>query len=278
MTEIDYEAEYDNRAAVPEHPEFFRYWERAAGAAREALPGARDIAYGPRPRQRMDQFAPTEGATAAQALLFIHGGYWRSLDRSSFSHLARGPVAHGIDTYLPSYSLCPEVGIPDIIEELRDAAVAVHRRTEKRLVVSGHSAGGHLAAAVLATDWKARDAALPADLVTAAQSLSGLFDLAPLMKTSVNDALRLDADTAAAASPALWPAPAGKRIDLIVGGDESSEYHRQTATLAQAWGRGGSWVRTENLPGAHHFSIVASLEDPSSAFTRRLAEFCAAGG
>ena len=274
MSTIDYQREYDNRAAVPEHPEIFEGWRRDADAARADIPGDRDVAYGPRPRQVFDHFVSR--ADNAPALMFIHGGYWRSLDKAFFSHLARGPVGHGIDVYIPSYTLCPEISVSEIIEELRQAVIAVHQRSGCPVTVAGHSAGGHLAACLLATNWRARDAQLPANMVAAAYSLSGLFDLAPLRHTSVNDALQLDAEGAAAVSPLLWPAPTGKTIDLIVGGAESGEYHRQSADLAQRWARGGVATRYESMPGDNHFTVIAPLMTPDSAMSARVAELCRA--
>ncbi|MBX2856269.1 MAG: alpha/beta hydrolase [Rhodobacteraceae bacterium] len=275
MPTIDYQQEYDNRAAVPEHPEIFAAWRRDAEAARAALSGERDVAYGPRPRQVYDHFA--SGAGNAPVMMFIHGGYWRSLDKSAFSHLAHGPVAHGIDVYVPSYTLCPEVGVGDIIEEMRQAAVAIHQRAGRRVVVAGHSAGGHLAACLLATDWTARDPGLPADLVPAAFSLSGLFDLEPLRHTKVNDALGLDAAGAEAVSPMRWRPPVGKTADLVVGGAESGEYHRQSAELAQQWGRAGVAVSYQSAPSDNHFTVIAPLADASSAMTARIETLCGKG-
>ena len=272
MSAIDYQKEYDNRAAVPGHPEIFAGWRRDAEAARAALPGARDVAYGPRPRQVYDMFA--SGAEDAPALMFIHGGYWRALDKSSFSHLARGPAAHGIDVYVPSYTLCPDISVAGIIEEIRQAAAHIYQQTGKQVVAAGHSAGGHLAACLLATDWRARSPDLPADLTPAALSLSGLFDLEPLRHTDINDALGLDAAAAEAVSPVRWPAPEGKIIDLVVGGAESGEYHRQSAALAQTWGRAGTATRYQSAPGGNHFTVIAPLADPDSALTARIAELC----
>ena len=110
-------------------------------------------------------------------------------------------------------------------------------RLGRPLVVSGHSAGGQLAACMLATDWPAFDASLPADLVTAAYTISGLFDLGPLVDTSINKAVRLDPVTARAASPLFWPAPARGSLDALVGGNESAEYFRQSQTIVDLWGR-----------------------------------------
>jgi arylformamidase len=139
-------------------------------------------------------------------------------------------------------------------------------------VISGHSAGGHLAACMLATDWPALDASLPADLVTAGYSISGLFDLAPLVETSINNALRLDAATARAASPLFWTAPRRGSLDAVVGERESAEYFRQSQNIVDAWGAAGLATRFGVVPDANHFTAIAPLADPDSPMVLRLKE------
>src|SRR5919202_1812750 len=185
---MDYEAEYDNRARVPEH-----------AAITEAY-AELDIAYGPSERQRLDLFWPDAPEPAGLAV-FVHGGYWQRNARDGFSHMARGANAHGIAVAVPGYDLCPAVTVDDIVNQIRACCRFLWQRFGKRLVVAGHSAGGHLAAAMVATDWPALDATLPADLVPAGLTISGVFELAPLTRTSINDALGLDEAAARAASP-----------------------------------------------------------------------------
>jgi len=144
MPPIDYEAEYNNRARVPEHPAIIEGWARDAQAYRDLNPPLR-IAYGPSERQFIDLFHAGEPDRAAATVVFIHGGYWQNLAPSFFSHLARGPNAHGLDVAVAGYDLCPQVRVGDIVEELR-AACRELARFERRLVVAGHSAGGHLTA------------------------------------------------------------------------------------------------------------------------------------
>ena len=250
------EAEYDNRAKVPEHPAIMHGWQRDATAFRAAHPHAeRDLAYGDTPRQALDLFWPTARCDAPMAL-FIHGGYWQALDRSWFSHLARGFVAHGVALAIPSYDLCPQVTLEALTEQVRDAAAFLVRRHGRAVLASGHSAGGHLAAMLLATDWAARG--LPPGAVHGACAISGLFDLAPLLATSVNGALGLDAEATRRLSPLFLPPP-GLPLHAVVGEAEGAEYHRQTRSIAAAWD--GTWGV---LPGANHFTAVAPLTDPSS--------------
>lgn len=276
MSGIDYEAEYNNRARVPEHPGIIEGWARDAAAFRGAAAMEADVAYGPRPRNRVDLFHPASGRKAERLAVFVHGGYWQGLDRGFFSHLARGPLAHGITVAVPGYTLCPEVGIGDIIAEMRDLVAFLHARYGLPMAVSGHSAGGHLAAALLATDWAALG--LPEALVAAAQPVSGLFDLAPLVPTSLNRALRLDSVEAGRLSPLNWPAPAGLDLHAWVGGAESDEFLRQSQEIVDEWVEGGVRAEYFEVEGANHFTVIAPLADPGSAMTRDLAAITPAAG
>jgi arylformamidase len=265
MAEIDYEVEYNNRARVPENPELMAGWARDAAAYRTQCP-PRAMAYGPGDRNRIDFFA---GDTQGPIVVFIHGGYWQALDGSSFSHCARGLNTHGISVAIPTYDLCPNVTVEDIVEQMR-AATCVLAKLGQSLVISGHSAGGHLAACMLATNWRAIDAALPRDLVTAAYAISGLFDLVPLVGTSINKALRLDDASAKAASPLLWTPPRGASLDAVVGERESAEYFRQSHTIVEQWGRAGVATQFGVVADANHFTAIAPLADPDSPMVARL--------
>jgi arylformamidase len=267
--DIDYETEYNNRARVPEHPALIAGWARDAQAYRESGQNLfHRISYGPGARNTVDLFP---SRNQGDMVVFIHGGYWQALDGSFFSHLAAGLNAHGVGVAIPSYDLCPQVSIEDIIPQMRMAARAL-ATLSRRLVVSGHSAGGHLAACLMATDWRSVDAALPQNLVKAAYAISGLFDLGPLVKTSVNNALGLDEAKARQASPLFWPAPSHGSLDAVVGADESAEYHRQSRMIVDAWGRAGIETRFAEVPGANHFTAIAPLADPDSPMTQRLLE------
>ena len=145
-------------------------------------------------------------------------------------------------------------------------------RLGQPLVISGHSAGGHLAACMLATDWPALDASLPADLAIAAYAISGLFDLGPLIGTSINKAMGLDQATAGAASPLFWQAPARGSLDAVVGENESAEFFRQSRTIVERWGRAGIATGFGTVPGANHFTAIAPLADPRSPMVLRLTE------
>ncbi len=265
--DVDYEAEYNNRARVPENPAIIAGWSRDALAYRRVHQGHMSvIPYGPGERHRIDFFS---GDGAGAIVVFIHGGYWQALDASFFSHLARGLNAHGIDVAVPSYDLCPTVTIGDIIGQMRTASREL-AKLGRSLVVSGHSAGGHLAACMVATDWRAFDRSLPDGLVTAAYAISGLFDLRPLVATSINNALKLDESSATAVSPLFWKPPTRGALDAVVGGNESAEYLRQSRTITDTWGEAGIATRFGKIAGANHFTAIAPLTDPNSPMTLRL--------
>ncbi|HWM45723.1 MAG TPA: alpha/beta hydrolase [Xanthobacteraceae bacterium] len=270
---IDYEVEYDNRARVPEHPEILGRMAKEAAAYRDAAiaagRAALDVSYGSSPRQIVDIFDPPDGGTAPLAV-FVHGGYWRALAPAAFSQVAAGLNTRGMTVALAGYDLCPQVGIGEIIEQIRQACLFLWRRTGRCMLVFGHSAGGHLAATSLATDWAKYGA--PADLVPAAMAISGLFDLVPLTKTAMNVDFKMDEAMARKLSPLTWPAPDGKTLDAVVGGDESSEFLRQSRIITEIWGADGVTTRFEAVPGANHFTVIEPLADPNSAMVARLLE------
>jgi arylformamidase len=264
---VDYEVEYNNRARVPENPSIMAGWARDAAAYR-ARRAPHSIPYGPGLRNTIDIFP---GDNHGPIVVFIHGGYWQAFDGSSFSHLACGLNAHGVDVAIPSYDLCPGVSVDEIIRQMRTATCEL-ARLGRSLVISGHSAGGHLAACMLATDWQEFDPSLHRDLVVAAYAISGLFDLGPLVETSINNALHLDAATATAASPLFWKAPRRGSLDAVVGENESAEYHRQSRTMVEQWGGAGVATRFGTVAGTNHFTAIAPLADPDSPMVARLKE------
>ncbi|MFZ3225110.1 MAG: alpha/beta hydrolase [Xanthobacteraceae bacterium] len=275
MPDIEYEAEYDNRARVPEHPEIFARWTHDAELFRaEALKSGRaelGMSYGDTSRQYLDLFLPAADESAPLAV-FIHGGWWRSLDPSFYSHVARGPNALGVGVAVVGYDLCPTVSIADIIEQMRRACAFLWQRFGRRMLVYGHSAGGHLSAAMVGTDWASLYPKAPADLIPAGYSISGVFDLAPLVGISVNQDLRLDAAKARALSPVFWPVQPGRIFDAVVGGLESSEFKRQSRLIAQTWQQAGAQTRYEEIAGTNHFTVIESLADPQSAMSARVAQ------
>jgi arylformamidase len=272
-TGMDYESEYNNRARVPEHPEIIAGWARDASAYRQTASCELGVSYGPSSRQQYDLFRPQTMKADALAV-FFHGGYWQALDPSFFSHMARGLNARGVAVAVVGYDLCPQVGIADIIGQTRFACAELHRRFGLPLVTFGHSAGGHLAACMLATDWRDAGHDLPERLVRAGYGVSGLYNLKPLTETSVNTALKLTFEDSERLSPFFWPAPHRLTFDAVVGGAESDEYLKQSRRIVDVWGLEGVNTRYEEIAGANHFTVIAPFADPDSAMTQRVAALC----
>ena len=268
------EREYNNRARVPEHLVHFERWARDSAAARIEGRSLIDVSYGHGAGETLDIFpAPRKaGQPPAPVLVFIHGGWWRSLDKSDHSFIAPPFVERGACVVVPNYALCPAVTIPEITLQMVRALAWVYRHIgahggdPHRITVVGHSAGGHLAAMMLACDWSLVGDDLPLALVKNALGMSGLYDLEPVMHTpSVQVSLRLSAQQVAMASPARLPAPLVRegrgQLTAMVGALESSEFLRHNRLIQSAWGERVVPV-CEELPGLNHFSIVDALADP----------------
>lgn len=266
---------YNNRALVPEHAVHFARWAEASQDAREAHAHHADIAYGDTPLQKLDVFPPSylappapAGSAGAPVLVFIHGGYWRSLDKSDHSFIAPAFANQGACVVLPNYDLCPAVTIADIVLQMVKAVAWTYRNIRQyggdpnRITVSGHSAGGHLAAMLLACAWPAYAKDLPADLVKSAMSISGLYDLEPVAQVPfLKDSLRLTPEDARRASPALLPAPARGVLYTLVGADESAEFLRHNTLIRQVWGKKTVPI-CESVPQRNHFSVLEELSAP----------------
>ena len=260
MTPDFVEKEYNNRARVPDYAAYFERWTRDSEYVRRHQPAVLDLAYGPDPRHRIDLFpAPN----AIGTMVFIHGGYWRSLDKSMHAWLAAPWTAAGVHFATLNYRLCPAVRIDEIVDDVTAAVnwlfdhAPGHGVAMDRVVVSGHSAGGHLTAALFAQP--PGRLAFDAARIVGGAPLSGIFDFAPLRLFSFNADYRLDEPAAARLS--LLDKRPTVRAPLVVaaGGDESGEFRRQSRALADAW-RGQ--VRELLLPaGLNHFSIVDAFAE-----------------
>ncbi len=260
--QVNLDAEYDNRGRVKDHPAIIDGWGQDSEAFRRQARGELDVPYGSGARERFDVFLPS--GPLRGAAMFIHGGYWQSLQKETFSHLANGLVTHGVAVVIPGYDLCPHVRIGDIVEQIASACAIAAWKLHTPILVTGHSAGGHLAAEMMTRDWSALEAELGFDPFPAAMPISGLFDLLPLVETRVNIALRMDEAEAERFSPLRRKPAKRKNILAVVGCDESSEYHRQTHALCDEWGRAGAVIASEVVPGANHFTVIAPLGDPDS--------------
>lgn len=273
---LDYSADYNNRAHVKEFPQIVAQWQRDGSAfTRLMVEQGRaelDIRYGPTTRQYLDLY--TGNGADAPLAMFIHGGYWKALSPKEHSHFARGLTERGVNVAVAGYDLCPQVSIGEIIEEMRAAALFLWKRFGKRITVYGHSAGGHLTACMIATDWNKLDSSAPSDLVAVGSAISGVFDLTKLVHTDMNADFKLDEKSAREGSPLFWPAPRGRVMDAIVGANELPEFVRLSKVMAETWGKAGVETRCEAVPGKHHFNVVDGFTDPHSAMTERLYTLC----
>ncbi|HEV7227447.1 alpha/beta hydrolase [Brevundimonas sp.] len=247
---------------MPDHQTVMLRWKAGSEAARAALPPV-ELRYGSGAREVMDLF---EAGPESPIAVFLHGGYWQALDRSWFSWIAPALVSRGVSVAIPSYDLAPSVRLGRILMQARDAVEAVRARTGARPVVFGHSAGGHMASAMLSEG-----------RASAALAISGVFDLEPLIPTSLNVALGLDVSEARALSVTNWPVPdgstpGGTTLDCWVGGEESPEFIRQSRDMAALWGARGVETRVEVVAGADHFTVLDPLADAGSGMVRRIVE------
>ncbi|MCL6530853.1 MAG: alpha/beta hydrolase [Meiothermus ruber] len=251
-----YEQQYNPRLSVPNFADFFQRWAQEAQQARQHLE-YQTLPYGPGPKETLDLFpAPHSRAL----LVFIHGGYWRAFDKDDFSWIAPPLVRAGFSVAVINYALCPSVSIAEITEQCRRAVAWLYRAHPQPLIISGHSAGGHLTGEMFATPWA--DYGLPSRAIVGGISISGLFDLEPLIQVSFNSDLQLDAASARACSPAYKQPTVQAPLVLAVGALESNEFHRQSRLLKEAWPA----ICTEviALPNCHHFNVLDALTDTNS--------------
>lgn len=264
----DWDDAYCNGAYIARADDYPAAWAAAAQGFRgrmTALGRARlDIAYGPAPRQRLDFFMP--GGEPLGLAVFVHGGYWLAFDKSSWSHLAQGPLAAGWAVALPSYTLAPDASVGGISDEIGAAIAHAAALVKGPIRLSGHSAGGHLVC---------RMACDGAPLAHAAQqrivrvlSISGLHDLRPLKRTAMGPDLFRTPDEAAKESPALLEPVSGTRLTCWVGAGERPEFLRQSDLLANVWHGLGAETEVVREPGRHHFNVIDGLADPGSPLTR----------
>src|SRR5213592_2288331 len=231
--------EYDNRAKVKDAPEWLERYARESAEARAEISGRLDVAYGASPGETLDVF-PAPSSAPAPVHVFIHGGYWHRLDKVDFSYVARGLLPAGATVVVINYALIPTVQMAELVSQCRASIVWVHRHAPSfggdpnRIFVSGHSAGGHLVAMLMSTDWSAF-AGLPADVIKAGCGISGLYDLEPIRLSYLNEVLKLTPESARRNGPVHRPPPRSGPLLLPVGGLEGAEYHRQGEELAAVW-------------------------------------------
>ncbi len=264
------DANYNLRAAVPEHPTYFARYEASSAAFRERWPGRLDLAYGDNPRQAIDLFLPGAAGTPPPVLVFIHGGYWQSFDRKAFSFVAEHLVGAGAAVALIGYDLAPAVDMDAIVGEIRQGLAWLYRHGAEqgfdpaRLFLAGHSAGGHLATMALATDWHA-GWRLPADLIKGVCAISGVFDLEPIRRCYLNDVLALDAEQARRNSPIHLEPGAACPVTVTFGERETPAFHEQSRAYAAKLVDAGLTCDLLAQPDLDHFGIIMSMAEAGSA-------------
>jgi alpha-beta hydrolase superfamily lysophospholipase len=264
--DIDWEDAFLNGDYIADAQSYPPKWQELAAKFRETTPGELDISYGDHARMCMDLFLPA--GTPKGLMVFVHGGYWRAFDKSTWSHLAQGAIARGFAAVLPSYILAPEAQIPDITRQIGRAITLAATRIDGPIHLIGHSAGGHLVSRM-----GCQNAPVPpsvAERIKRIVSLSGVHDLRPLLNNSMNQDLSLTPATAASESPALLVPRAGLDYVAWVGAHERPEFLRQSALIAESWSRQGINARLVADPLKHHFDVIDGLTDAAHPLTQAL--------
>ena len=254
----DWDDAYANRDHIPDAQDYMDKWEVEAPEFRQSMnPGKLqlDLPYGDGARERFDLFHPA--GQPKGLFVFVHGGYWMAFDKNSWSQMAGVALNAGWAVAVPSYTLCPEVRIGDITQQIGAAIGAAAKLVEGKIVLSGHSAGGHLVSRM-----GCENTPLDEDVAGRIKhiiSISGVHDLRPLRRLALNDTLNIDAEEANRESPALLAPRQGLVIDCVVGGDERPEFIRQNALLANVWIGLGARTKEIVVPGKHHFNVIEEL-------------------
>lgn len=275
------ELQYDNRRAVPACQSYFEQWTERSAAFRAGANGRTDVSYGDGERERLDIFLP---ATAKGPLhVFIHGGYWRTLDKSFFSYLAGPLLDAGAVVALINYPLCPAARVEDCVISTRKALAWLYRHAGEfgadpgAIHLSGHSAGGHLVAMMMATDWPGEAAGLPATMIRSGVAISGVYELEPLLHVSVNQDLHLSAAEVAALSPILLEPATDAPMTVFAGGAELREFVRQSTDFVAAWKPHKARLDYVELADHDHFSIVDGMHRAEDPIIRRLTDHMGLG-
>jgi arylformamidase len=273
----DLEQAYNNMARRPDAPELLQGLEDRSAAYRQQADAALDCRYGDDERERLDLFRC--GEAGAPLLVYIHGGYWQRGDKSMYSYLAEPFNAAGIDVAIVGYPLCPQVSMTRLVASIRAALAWLARNAGElgansaRINLCGHSAGGHLTAMALATNWPDLGDDLPADLLKSAIPISGLFRLEPLLATTISHQLNLEPAEVETLSPVNLAVIGDAPMLVVVGGGETPAFFGQADDLVAAWSRPGLAIERHDDPGADHFDVVVHLGDPASTMSRRVLDW-----
>lgn len=263
----DWDDAFDNVGHVPDAPRYFERWQVRASDFRRSAHNELNLSYGVGERQKLDIFWPD--CDPSGLVVFVHGGYWTKLDRTFFSDLAAGPIAHGFVVAVPSYTLAPQARVSAITLEIAQAIAFAATRVTGQIRLAGHSAGGHLVTRMISD--KALLSKSIQGRIAKTLSISGLHDLRNLCKTKLNASLRLSAKEAKMESPCLAEPSLNSKVTCWVGGDERPEFIRQTHLLNFNWQK-SCQINSVVEPGRHHFNVIDGLKNPDSPLTRSLLE------
>jgi arylformamidase len=264
----NYNNEFNNRAQVPEHPQIFARWAELGEATRRKSACVLDVPYGEDPSERLDLF-PAHNRHAPLHV-FIHGGWFRALDKKDFSWISPAYVSRGVSVALVNYALAPAVSVEHIVMQVVKSLAWLYDKADdydfnrQRITVSGHSAGGHLAAMMLACRWKSYRHDLPEKLVRGAVAVSGIFDMRPILLSDyVNVDLKLTEESAVRLSPALMTPATNAPLVTAVGALEAQAFRDQTNIINKAWK--DVLKREVPLPYDNHFTVCDALATPNHA-------------
>jgi len=260
------EPQYNQGLNVPDKAALLARRSEISKRVRERIPSVLDMPYGPGEKERLDIYPGPAGSPVA---IFIHGGYWQRYDKSEVAFLAEPVTRAGMTLVAINYELCPATTLEKIVIQVRAACAWVYRNVaeRRRVLVFGNSAGGHLTAMMMATDWRELDASLPQDVIKGGLAISGLYDLEPLLHTTINDALALDPAQARKLGPIHGKRATGAPLHLAVGELESTEFHRQTQLLVERWA-----VPSTVIPKRNHFDMLLEFAEPRSVMMGLLRE------
>jgi arylformamidase len=265
------DTQYNARAAVPGYEAIFDDWKARSANYRQRSACELDVPYGSKTSETLDLFMPDPAN--APVHIFIHGGYWRLMDKSDFSYLSEGLVSGGALVAVVNYGLCPAVTMDEIAQQMRTACKWLWQNCSKyggnpgSIHVSGHSAGGQQTAMLMATDWPSFSPDMPLDLIKSGVPVSGLFELEPMLHLPLNEDLKLDEESAHRNSPIFLNPRTDAPLSIVVGGEESDEFHRQSFNFNEKWRERGARTEYLELPGLNHFTIVDQMKNRDNPLT-----------
>jgi len=268
------EANYNIASARSGLDQVMQRWSASSAAFREQADASLDCAYGPGERERIDIFRC--GASAAPLYVYLHGGYWQRGDKSLYSFIAAPFLDAAVDVAIIGYPLCPQVSMTDLVGKVRQAIGWLYHNADQlgvnrdRINLSGHSAGGHLTSMMVCCNWPDFDERLPRELLKTAIPFSGLYQLAPLLQTSISDALHLPPAEVNRLSPASLQPETQVPLLTIIGGAETAEFFRQTDLLIEKWSGSLAQIERHVEPEVDHFDLIDRLASPDSQIFQRI--------